>query len=488
MHISPGIFLSYVQESTCYFLNAKRLSWGNHVIRLQNRSHDHGQVGRVGVGPSLMEWPHHTMQRSTDRICGTVPRGDVDPTTWRWQSPHSPPIPHLTPLERHRIFLSYVPTSSHLCLSLYSYFIQKVQHFTLFPKPVAQTVQKFGVEQFRLVFTRGRWQSDAWGAAIMDAPSGAQLAASFLDAQEAESGWHGLIHSLAGMFCASLGSLNDQSRLDPYYSYLDMTAQNERIAMDAQRQVELQWQEELIGNLTDHFGDHRPVDAEWARLAAMGKSTKKFYANRERVLRQSSPAAPASRLFYGELPEETVCTENLTPWSKLLPCRAESGMAKLLHSTRLLSGQYYSMGAHFQYRVPDHCSLADLTSCDDVTLELIQTLTVVFRTETLKEYSIASLFGEEEMRACVLSQGQSHVHVQMPKRNDEILTISPEPTRIEGDIRTFDLSPSDPLSLQFSISNRRQNRKNLRLGSMYFHFADLIPELRWNSPRYSCCL
>lgn len=30
---------------------------------------------------------------------------------------------------------------------------------------------------------------------------------------------------------------------------------------------------------------------------------------------------PSSRLRYGALPREVVCTENLTPWHKLLPCR-----------------------------------------------------------------------------------------------------------------------------------------------------------------------
>ena len=30
--------------------------------------------------------------------------------------------------------------------------------------------------------------------------------------------------------------------------------------------------------------------------------------------------ASSSRLRYAALPRETVCTENFTPWTKLLPC------------------------------------------------------------------------------------------------------------------------------------------------------------------------
>jgi hypothetical protein len=32
-----------------------------------------------------------------------------------------------------------------------------------------------------------------------------------------------------------------------------------------------------------------------------------------------------NRLRYGTLPRENVCTENLTPWLKLLPCRSQAG-------------------------------------------------------------------------------------------------------------------------------------------------------------------
>lgn len=44
---------------------------------------------------------------------------------------------------------------------------------------------------------------------------------------------------------------------------------------------------------------------------------------------------------------ETVCTENLTPWMKLLPCRSESGLAKYLSNpSYLLNFDYVSLGVH----------------------------------------------------------------------------------------------------------------------------------------------
>ena len=43
-----------------------------------------------------------------------------------------------------------------------------------------------------------------------------------------------------------------------------------------------------------------------------------------------------SQKQYAALPRESVCTENLTPWLKLLPCRDAAGLASLLLDRRQL--------------------------------------------------------------------------------------------------------------------------------------------------------
>lgn len=48
---------------------------------------------------------------------------------------------------------------------------------------------------------------------------------------------------------------------------------------------------------------------------------------------------------YGALPREAVCTENLTPWLKLLPCRGAAGLASLMDRPSLYSARYHSMTA-----------------------------------------------------------------------------------------------------------------------------------------------
>ena len=48
-------------------------------------------------------------------------------------------------------------------------------------------------------------------------------------------------------------------------------------------------------------------------------------------------------VFYAALPHEAVCTENLTPWKKLLPCFSKAGLASLLNAGHLFNTNYFSL-------------------------------------------------------------------------------------------------------------------------------------------------
>ncbi|KAG2461724.1 PIGT transamidase, partial [Polypterus senegalus] len=53
-------------------------------------------------------------------------------------------------------------------------------------------------------------------------------------------------------------------------------------------------------------------------------------------------------LRYAVLPREVVCTENLTPWKKLLPCDSKAGLAVLLKSEKLFHSSFHSQAVHIQ--------------------------------------------------------------------------------------------------------------------------------------------
>ncbi|RTG89225.1 phosphatidylinositol glycan, class T [Schistosoma bovis] len=46
---------------------------------------------------------------------------------------------------------------------------------------------------------------------------------------------------------------------------------------------------------------------------------------------------------YSQLPGEALCSENLTPWTKYLPCKSFSGLGSLLRSTSLFKSNYNTM-------------------------------------------------------------------------------------------------------------------------------------------------
>jgi len=326
-----------------------------------------------------------------------------------------------------------------------------LSHFNLFPKPIAQTIQKFGTEQLQLTFTQGRWHENHWGTPLIDAPTGVQLIASFLPSRNALVEWKSLIHSLAGMFCTSLNSLDETKTVDPQYTFSDFLRQNNKLNQEKARQEQIEWQQELLNDLESKMAERgEVVGGEWKKLNDMSAGTKNFAINRERIANQRTEEIPSS-LFYGEMPEEAVCTENLTPWTKLLPCRSESGLGKLLHPLVLYNALYHSMGVTVRYILPDHCNSVE--ECDEVTLELVQNLGVVFKTEEHDNYEIAKLYGEKYLSSCILSGGNSFVYVQAP----EEMNISPPSQSKQDGLHFYDLQ--SPLSLK--ISNNEISRQQI---------------------------
>jgi GPI-anchor transamidase subunit T len=101
-----------------------------------------------------------------------------------------------------------------------------------------------------------------------------------------EERWKGLRNALSGLFCASIGSLNELRTTSPNYSFRPK------------------------GQL--------PIVA----------------SNTTYILRHAS------------LPYEHVCTENLTPFLKLLPCKSAAGIATLLNPHRLFDADWHGMGIH----------------------------------------------------------------------------------------------------------------------------------------------
>lgn len=92
-------------------------------------------------------------------------------------------------------------------------------------------------------------------------------------------------------------------------------------------------------------------------------------------------------LLHGALPHEVICTENLTPFLKLLPCKGKAGISSLLDGHKLFDASWQSMAIDVRPVCP-----ADGSEC---LLEIEQTVDMVLDIERSMRPSRA--FIEDEM-------------------------------------------------------------------------------------------
>lgn len=234
------------------------------------------------------------------------------------------------------------------------------KHYRLFPRALGEIFETYSVKELHLSFSQGRWRHETWGYPVIDASSGAELLAWFqADRDNIDSAWLGLINVLSGMFCASLNFMDAKSTVIPVMNF---------------RQT---------GVTSDSYKRHFDKHVRYAVLA-----------------------------------DENVCTENLTPWKKLLPCGLKAGLSSLLNANKLYDASYHSLGIHFRHT----CINED---CTQIGLELSQTLGVVFdpiinlRISMNKpDWSFKRLFGRMISNACPLASiSKVYVDISDGSRN-----------------------------------------------------------------------
>lgn len=77
-------------------------------------------------------------------------------------------------------------------------------------------------------------------------------------------------------------------------------------------------------------------------------------------------------LLHGTLPREVVCTENLTPFLKLLPCKGKAGIASLLDGHKLFDASWQSMAIDIRSVCPEdgsECSI-EMEQTVDMVLDI----------------------------------------------------------------------------------------------------------------------
>uniref|UniRef100_A0A6G1SC30 GPI transamidase component PIG-T n=1 Tax=Aceria tosichella TaxID=561515 RepID=A0A6G1SC30_9ACAR len=251
----------------------------------------------------------------------------------------------------------------------------------IFPLSVVDLVATTDLQELHFSLTKGNWNYKDWGYPVRSSPPGAQIQAKFSQHNEnLNRSWRRLVNSLAGKFCASLMSADHTVLVEPKLS------------------------------LTSQFSQ------------ATGSSSNLSSSNDAPGLGPGGRQTNSERFLYSNLPEEILCTQNLTPWKKLLPCYSNSGIASLLNAVNLLKSSHSSLSIDME---PKKCVDEDgdpIDGCDQV--QLTQSISVVFNPllqfEGRQSWSLAKIFGNKLQRQCQLaSHSEIHVDISDPSQRDK---------------------------------------------------------------------
>lgn len=162
-------------------------------------------------------------------------------------------------------------------------------HYTFFPRSLGPIIESTNTRQLNLRFTQGWWDSKSWGKlplnGLKSGGTGVEMWAVIEapDYRSAQESWLKLAESLSGFFCASLNFIDDKITTTPKYKT----------------------------ELDDDY----------------------YVSNSENNL----------YLLRAALPSEPICTENLTPFLKLLPVRGQAGISSLLNGHKVFDSLWHSM-------------------------------------------------------------------------------------------------------------------------------------------------
>ncbi|EJU05166.1 Gpi16 subunit GPI transamidase component [Dacryopinax primogenitus] len=247
-------------------------------------------------------------------------------------------------------------------------------HTTLLPLSLTQLLRTYDARELHLSLNAGKWDALRWGNPSGALRTGGEMWAWFagesalaeqeqgkegerVNAGEGEgSPWQGLTNGLAGLFCASLSSQTVQRTTEPLHAF-------------------------------------RPEG--------------------------DLPSHPGYRLFHAAFPSESVCTENLTPFLKLLPCKSRAGIAQLLNPHKVFSADWHGVGVHVLWK-NDTLGLGGRT---ELRLEVNAVFDPV-RVSGKRDWSLRTLFDRSITRSCPAASS-SLLKVHMPTGSASGHLLSP---------------------------------------------------------------
>lgn len=333
----------------------------------------------------------------------------------------------LRPLPRSKVLASFAFHSELPPLPLlYNQTDRVPRHYGAFPRALEPVLASTNTRELHLRFTQGWWDSDAWGALPANGShsggTGVELWAAIEAASPAEAmqNWVRLAELLLGFFCASLNFVTEATTT-------------------------------------------RPRHATGGGFVA--NSTNSLYVMR------------------AALPDEPICTENLTPFLKMLPTRGKAGVALLLDGHSVYDALWHSMGVDLMTKCTEG-------SCNLVLDQYIHALVDIerllrrrteggipkpipgdrLRCDPAKhhdawhcfpsaanlsvEWDVASLFGRPIRGAAFEGGlGSSTVSFDLDRSHWDVQVLSPGDISLSEDATTFSLTKPDDYNFHLSTHN-----------------------------------
>lgn len=243
-----------------------------------------------------------------------------------------------------------------------------VSSFRLLPRALLQPIQHFGVSEVHLALNSGRWRYSDWGSPVT--------------------------------------VLKQRSGYAEARAHRETTSSNSKVKLG----------EESVATgaeLLARFQGHDATDERWKGLtsALAGLFCTSLDALDERHTVQPHHAykgdGSSGKTLHALLPTENVCTENLTPFLKLLPCKNRAGLATLLNPLALFGANFQGLGVHVK-RLPSLGQRGGKEGEERGGWEVKLTFTAVFapavtRDVSVRDWSLRSLFGRAVDSACPLA-------------------------------------------------------------------------------------
>ncbi|GJJ08822.1 hypothetical protein Clacol_003041 [Clathrus columnatus] len=264
-------------------------------------------------------------------------------------------------------------------------------------EPLGQILREYAVTELHLSLNAGKWDYRTWGYPNgSSVGNGAELWVWMGEDEthKFDARWQGVRNALAGLFCASLGELNERRTTSPTYAFQptgDIPSGNESKILNA-------------------------------------------------VTSLSTSLDVPHRLAYASHPSEHICTENLTPFIKLLPCKAYSGIAALLNPHRLFDADWHGMSIQALWNA-------------EKGIEIELSVQAVFDPVRLhgrkdRSWSFSHLFGKNIQGQCSVAR-DSRIEVDLPSSP---FTLTPPP--ITNEVAQYNVNTiQEPLDVVLKYSD-----------------------------------